>query len=96
MGEKGLRGDEAIEKLPPGYKAVKRHDGWHAELDGLRPGLPLAWDREHGVWTPPGYVPDPDDPSRAFNQTSGGNAVWDDEAQRWIDAKTGSSLSYEQ
>lgn len=101
MGEKGLRGVEAIVKLPPGYKAIPTktsagEPSFWAQLDSARPSLYLAWDGEHGVWTPPGYVPDPDDPSRAFNQTTGGNAVWDDDARRWIDAKTGSPVSYEQ
>jgi len=65
-------------------------------LTGPRPSLPIVWDEDKGVWLPPGFVHDPGDPSRAFNQTSGGNAVWDDEAQRWIDTKTGNPLTYEQ
>jgi hypothetical protein len=96
-GQKGISLPEAMEKLPKGYRIVKgEHGGFHAELDSLRPSLPLAWDEAHHVWTPPGYVPDPTDPERAFNQTTGGNAVWDDKAGRWIDAKTGNFLSYEQ
>jgi hypothetical protein len=62
----------------------------------VRPSLPLAWNEAHGTWTPPGYAPNAGDPDRAFNQTTGGNAVWDDKAGRWIDTKTGQSLSYEQ
>lgn len=94
MGEKGLA---VIDKLPSGYHIVKGKDsGFHADPDGIRPGLPLAWDDKHGVWTPPGFVPDASDPDRSFNQTTGQNAVWDEKAGKWIDTKTGKPLTYEQ
>jgi len=97
IGRKGISLSEAMKKLPFGYKIVHgREDGFHAEPDSLRPGLPLAWDEAHGTWTPPGYVPNVGDPDRAFNQTTGDNAVWDEKTGQWIDAKTGESLSYDQ
>lgn len=104
MGEKGLA---AMEKLPPGYYIpapgltppggtgkVKTTAGM-AYPSG-RPGLPISWDGERGVWRPPGFVTSPDDSSRLFNQLSGQNAVWDEDGRRWIDSKTGEPISYEQ
>lgn len=90
-----------IDKLPAGYKIVKKETSWGtpsfiAVLDSARPSLPLAWDAKHGVWTPPGFVPDAGDPDRSFNQTTGQNAFWDDKAKSWIDTKTGKALTYEQ
>lgn len=91
MGEKGLA---AMEKLPTGYHIDGGRPGV-AKPDG-RPGLPIVWDPDKGVWGPPGFVSDPGDPNRAFNQTTGKNAVWDDKAHQWIDAQTGKPIGYEQ
>lgn len=91
MGEKGL---EPMEKLPPGYHINAGHPGV-AQPDG-RPGPPLQWSTTHQAWTPPGFTTDPGDPDRIFNQATGGNGVWDDKSGKWIDAKTGQPISYEQ
>lgn len=57
-------------------------------------GPPITWDPAHGVWRPPGFNPDPSDPSRLFNSTTGQNAVWDDKAGAFIDTKTGAIIGY--
>lgn len=91
MGEKGLQ--DITSRLPSGYHIDKNGVGL---LDGPRPSLRIVWDEEKGVWLPPGFVHDPGDPSRAFNQISGRDAVWDEDGHRWIDAKSGEPISYEQ
>ena len=48
------------------------------------------------MWTPPGFVPNAEDPEHAFNQTSGQNAFWDDQTKQWTDSKTGQPLDFEQ
>src|SRR5207302_312179 len=104
MGEKGLA---AMEKLPPDYYIPAQGStppgttGRVKTVAGMayptgRPGLPITWDDERGVWRPPGFTPDPDHSDRLFNSHTGQNAVWDEKSQRWVDAKTGEPVSYEQ
>ena len=94
MGEKGLWWQhDAVQKLPPGYVILSDGGG---KWDGLRPGWPIKWDEKHGVWMPPGFFPDPDDPDRLFNQFTGQNAVWDDKTGQYIDTQTAKPIPYEQ
>jgi hypothetical protein len=96
----------AVERLPPGYfilapgspvpggtGAVTTSPGVAFPTGG---GPPIIWYPAHGVWQPPGFETDPSDPARLFNPTTGQNAVWDDKAGAFIDAKTGQPLSYKQ
>ena len=100
MGEKGLRDDPAVLKLPSGYKITSPVDGHvgTAEWDGGGgPGRGIVWDSATGSWRPPGFTDvDPSDPGRITNPTTGGEAYWDKDAGRWIDTKTGKAVSYEQ
>jgi len=96
--EKGPDYKAAIDKLPAGYKIEKTPDGpgFYAAYDSVRPSRHITWDDKHGVWRPPGLLPQPGDEDRLFDTTTGQNAVWDEKSKSWIDTKTGKALGYEQ
>ena len=39
------------------------------------------------------WTRDPTDPTRAFNDKTGQNVVWDDKKGQWIDVKNGEGLT---
>jgi len=104
VGEKGLG---AIEKLPPDYwipasgSVVPGGTGQVLTSPGQAyptggPGYPLFWDEEHGVWGPPGFAPDPSDPTRIFRPDTGQNGIWDEGSGHWVDPQTGQPITYKQ
>ena len=91
---------KAFKKLPLGYKIVESPNNsryFYAQWDGdSRPGLPLAWNPERGVWMPPGFVRVPGDAEHVSHSLTKEEAYWDDKSKRWISTKTGKVLGYEQ